>query len=53
MLKRRRVYRDRTSSHWDNLSKKEAMMLSEKRMRNKPDYRASMESVDWADIEPD
>ena len=53
ILERRSEARAATSSHWDGLSKKEAMLLARKRMRSKPDYRAAHEKSDWTDFKKD
>jgi hypothetical protein len=38
-----------TASRWDGISKKEAMTLARKRMRQKPDFRSSRQSAEWSD----
>jgi len=53
MLQSREVVREASSDHWDGISKKEAMILARKRMRQKPDYRQRMESAEWSDYTPD
>ena len=53
MLSSRQAVREASSAHWDGISKKEAMTLARKRIRQKPDYRERMESAEWSDFTPD
>ena len=53
MMSSRRQVREATSARWDGISKKEAMTLARKQMRQKPDYRQRMESAKWTDQTPD
>jgi len=53
MLSSRQAIKEASSTRWDGISKKEAMTLARKRMRQKPDYRQRMESAEWSDFTPD
>jgi Mg-chelatase subunit ChlD len=53
MMSQRHSVREASSARWDGRSKKEAMTLARKRMRQKPDYRKKVESKDWSDFTPD
>jgi hypothetical protein len=44
MMSQRESVREASSARWEGRSKKEAMTLARKRMRQKPDYRKRVES---------
>ncbi|MBE9549359.1 MAG: hypothetical protein IMF09_08155, partial [Proteobacteria bacterium] len=45
----RQRLRSASASRWDGMSKKEAMTLARKRMRQKPDFRSNKRSAEWSD----
>ncbi len=49
----RRRLRQRSAEEWHGVSKREAIALSRKRMRSKPDFRAAHERREWTDVDPD
>ncbi len=51
MLTRRDRIASRVRSSWDGMSKREAMALSRKALRSKPDFRSSRSDADWTDTE--
>jgi Ca-activated chloride channel family protein len=53
MLSQRASVRQATSARWEGVSKKEAMTMSLKALRRKPDHRRSQKSKDWTDHTPD
>jgi hypothetical protein len=52
MAERERV-RESTSSEWRGVSKLEALSMSKKAMRSKPDFRRERRDSRWTDFKPD
>lgn len=53
LKEQREVLRDYSSSEWRGASKLEALTLSQKAMRSKPDYRRERSDSRWTDFKPD
>ena len=53
MLRKRRAVRESTSREWSGISKMEALSMSAKMMRSKPDHRSAREDSDWTDFQND